>query len=71
MTTVLIGKHVDKYEQDARRGIRTLPVILGSELVAPAEPGADDRVLPDRRRAGAARMLGPGVLLVVFAIPRL
>jgi 1,4-dihydroxy-2-naphthoate octaprenyltransferase len=27
VTTVLIGKHVDKYEQDASRGIRTLPVI--------------------------------------------
>src|SRR6185436_5910444 len=32
VTTVLIGKHVDKYEQDGSRGIRTLPVILGREL---------------------------------------
>ena len=32
VTTVLIGKHVDKYEQDGARGIRTLPVILGREF---------------------------------------
>src|SRR5262244_4322805 len=29
VTTVLIGKHVDKYEQDSARGIHTLPVLLG------------------------------------------
>src|SRR2546425_5583445 len=29
VTTVLIGKHVDKYEQDRARGIHTLPVLLG------------------------------------------
>ena len=28
-TTVLIGKHVDKLDQDKARGIRTLPVLLG------------------------------------------
>ena len=31
VTTVLIGKHVDKYEQDRARGIHTLPVLLGRE----------------------------------------
>jgi 1,4-dihydroxy-2-naphthoate octaprenyltransferase len=31
VTTVLIGKHVDKLEADAAKGIRTLPVILGRE----------------------------------------
>jgi 1,4-dihydroxy-2-naphthoate octaprenyltransferase len=31
VTTVLIGKHVDKYEADSAKGIRTLPVILGKE----------------------------------------
>ena len=29
VTTVLFGKHIDKIEPDAERGIRTLPVILG------------------------------------------
>src|SRR5262245_43860524 len=31
VTTVLIGKHIDKYEQDGARGIHTLPVLLGRE----------------------------------------
>src|SRR5262249_23248520 len=31
VTTVLIGKHIDKFEQDSARGIHTLPVILGKE----------------------------------------
>jgi 1,4-dihydroxy-2-naphthoate octaprenyltransferase len=31
VATVLIGKHVDKLEADAAKGIRTLPVILGRE----------------------------------------
>lgn len=29
VTSVLIGKHIDKYEVDRAKGIRTLPVILG------------------------------------------
>jgi 1,4-dihydroxy-2-naphthoate octaprenyltransferase len=29
VSTVLIGKHVDKHDADAAKGIRTLPVILG------------------------------------------
>src|SRR5882724_10044647 len=29
VTTVLIGKHVDKLEHDRRKGIHTLPVLLG------------------------------------------
>ena len=28
---VLMGKHVDKFEADSAKGIRTLPVILGRE----------------------------------------
>ncbi len=31
VTSVLFGKHIDKYEDDKRKGIRTLPVILGEE----------------------------------------
>jgi 1,4-dihydroxy-2-naphthoate octaprenyltransferase len=31
VTTVLMGKHVDKLEADSEKGIRTLPVILGRE----------------------------------------
>jgi 1,4-dihydroxy-2-naphthoate octaprenyltransferase len=31
VTTVLIGKHCDKYEADSAKGIKTLPVLLGRE----------------------------------------
>lgn len=31
VTTVLLGKHVDKLEADAAKGIHTLPVLLGRE----------------------------------------
>ena len=31
VTTVLIGKHVDKFDADTAKGIHTLPVILGRE----------------------------------------
>ena len=31
VTAVLMGKHVDKFDADSQKGIRTLPVILGKE----------------------------------------
>ncbi|NRA07516.1 MAG: prenyltransferase [Myxococcales bacterium] len=31
VTCVLLGKHIDKFEADSAKGIRTLPVILGRE----------------------------------------
>ncbi len=31
VTTVLLGKHVDKFEADSGMAIRTLPVVLGRE----------------------------------------
>jgi 1,4-dihydroxy-2-naphthoate octaprenyltransferase len=31
VTTVLMGKHIDKLEWDAPKGIKTLPVVLGDE----------------------------------------
>ena len=71
VTTVLIGKHVDKYEQDGERGIHTLPVILGKELslrlnqVLMVSFYVIVAVLVTRG------ILGAGVLLVALAIPRL
>ena len=71
VTTVLIGKHVDKYEQDGSRGIRTLPVILGRDVSLRL-----NQVLMVAFYAIVALLvlrgtLGAGVLLVAFAIPRL
>jgi 1,4-dihydroxy-2-naphthoate octaprenyltransferase len=69
--TVLIGKHVDKYEVDAARGIRTLPVILGPDASL-----ALNRALMIGFYALVAglvllRATGPWTLLVFLSIPRL
>jgi len=69
--TVLIGKHIDKIEQDRAKGIRTLPVILGRDaalrlnrvLMAAFYPAVGVLVL--------SGVLGWGVLVVSAALPRL
>src|SRR6185503_4473418 len=71
VTTVLIGKHIDKYEQDSARGIHTLPVILGKTFSLRL-----NQVLMIAFYAIVATLvmggyLGVGVLLVAAAIPRL
>ena len=71
VTTVLIGKHVDKYEQDGERGIHTLPVILGREFSLTLNQVLMVAFYPIVALLVARGMLGPGVLLVAFAIPRL
>jgi 1,4-dihydroxy-2-naphthoate octaprenyltransferase len=71
VTTVLFGKHIDKIVADTKKGVRTLPVILGearARLVA--------RVLmvafyPIVVGAALVGWIGPWVALVVLGIPRL
>jgi 1,4-dihydroxy-2-naphthoate octaprenyltransferase len=71
VTTVLIGKHIDKYEQDSARGIHTLPVLLGKT----ASLRLNQALMIGFYVVVAALVLrgdlGWGVLLVAFAIPRL
>jgi len=71
VTTVLIGKHVDKYEQDGSRGIRTLPVILGREFSLRLNQLLMIAFYPIVAMLVLRGMLGAGVLLVALAIPRL
>ena len=72
VTTVLIGKHVDKYEQDSARGIHTLPVILGREASLRLNQALMIAFYPIVVGAGVrSARSAPGVLLVVFALPRL
>jgi 1,4-dihydroxy-2-naphthoate octaprenyltransferase len=71
VTTVLFGKHIDKIEADRKKGVRTMPVLLGerrARLVA--------RVLmvafyPIVIGAVLAGWIGPWVLLVLLGVPRL
>jgi 1,4-dihydroxy-2-naphthoate octaprenyltransferase len=71
VTSVLFGKHIDKIDADTKKGVRTLPVILGerrARLVA--------RVLmvsfyPIVIGAVLIGWIGPWVALVLLGLPRL
>jgi 1,4-dihydroxy-2-naphthoate octaprenyltransferase len=71
VTTVLIGKHVDKYEQDGARGIHTLPVLLGKDVSLRLNQGLMIAFYVVTAAMVLTGRLGPGVLLVAFALPRL
>jgi 1,4-dihydroxy-2-naphthoate octaprenyltransferase len=71
VTTVLIGKHIDKYEQDRARGIHTLPVILGQRFSLRLNQVLMAAFYAIVLGLVAGRFLGIGVLLVVLALPRL
>lgn len=67
----LIGKHVDKYDQDKAKGIHTLPVIIGEKTA---------RILAQALFIGfyalivalvALKWMGVWVLLVLVSTPRL
>jgi 1,4-dihydroxy-2-naphthoate octaprenyltransferase len=71
VTTVLFGKHIDKIEADRKKGVRTMPVLLGernARLVARALMIA---FYPIVLAAVAVGWIGPWVALVVLGIPRL
>ena len=71
VTTVLIGKHVDKYEQDKARGIHTLPVLLGRTTSLRLNQGLMIAFYPIVLALVLGGWVGMGVLLVVAALPRL
>jgi 1,4-dihydroxy-2-naphthoate octaprenyltransferase len=71
VTTVLIGKHVDKYEQDSARGIHTLPVLLGREASLRLNQALMIAFYPITALLVLTGSLGWGVLLVALALPRL
>jgi len=71
VTTVLIGKHIDKYEQDGARGIHTLPVLLGKERSLRLNQALMIAFYPIVALLVATGSLGWGVLLVAAALPRL
>src|SRR5438094_217442 len=56
VTTVLFGKHIDKIEADKRKGVRTMPVILGERRARLVVQGLMIAFLPDRPRRRARRL---------------
>jgi 1,4-dihydroxy-2-naphthoate octaprenyltransferase len=71
VATVLIGKHVDKYEQDRARGIHTLPVLLGRERSLRLNQALMFAFYPLVLGLVLTGTLGAGVLIVAGALPRL
>ncbi|TFH23616.1 MAG: prenyltransferase, partial [Myxococcales bacterium] len=71
VTAVLIGKHVDKLEADAAKGIRTLPVMLGREAALRLDRGLMVSFYILVAALVATGVLGVWTLLILLSIPRL
>jgi 1,4-dihydroxy-2-naphthoate octaprenyltransferase len=71
VTTVLFGKHIDKIVADTKKGVRTLPVILGERRARAVASFLMIAFYPIVLAAVAVGWIGPWVALVVLGIPRL
>lgn len=71
VTTVLIGKHLDKFEQDTAKGIHTLPVLLGYDLSMRLNQALMIAFYVVTLALVATHIVGLWVLLVIFSLPRL
>jgi 1,4-dihydroxy-2-naphthoate octaprenyltransferase len=71
VTAVLFGKHIDKIEPDGKLGIQTLPVILGEHTARRVNQVLMVAFYPIVALAVLVGWVGPWVLLVALAIPRL
>jgi 1,4-dihydroxy-2-naphthoate octaprenyltransferase len=71
VTTVLIGKHLDKFEQDTAKGIHTLPVLLGYDLSMRLNQALMIAFYVVTLALIATHIIGLWALLVIFSLPRL
>ncbi|TFH34996.1 MAG: prenyltransferase [Anaerolineales bacterium] len=71
VTTVLIGKHIDKREVDREKGIHTLPVLIGERPSLWLNQGLMVIYYLVTLLLVLSGTLGVWVLLVVLALPRL
>ncbi len=71
VTSVLFGKHIDKIEADTKLGVRTLPVILGEARARVVGSWLMILFYPLTVLFVAIGWIGPWVLLIALAIPRL
>ena len=71
VTTVLMGKHIDKITADTPMGIRTLPVILGERNARLLNSALMIAFYPIVLGAAAVGWIGPWVAIVVLGLPRL
>ena len=71
VTSVLFGKHIDKIEADKKKGVRTMPVLLGERNARITAQLLMIAFYPIVLFAAAVGWIGPWVALVVLGIPRL
>jgi 1,4-dihydroxy-2-naphthoate octaprenyltransferase len=71
VTTVLFGKHIDKIEADKKKGVRTLPVILGERRARDVARVLMIAFYPIVVGAALVGWIGPWVALVLIGLPRL
>lgn len=71
VTTVLFGKHIDKIEADRKKGVRTLPVILGERRARNVAQVLMAAFYPIVVAAAVVGWIGPWVALVLLGLPRL
>jgi 1,4-dihydroxy-2-naphthoate octaprenyltransferase len=71
VTSVLMGKHIDKVAGDGPMGIHTLPVIRGEPNARLANAALTVAFYPIVIGAAAGGWIGPWVALVVLGLPRL
>jgi len=69
-TTVLLGKHTDKLEEDKAKGIRTLPVIIGEKASRYSVIGLWILQYALVIYLVVTAQLGPAILLVLLSIPK-
>jgi 1,4-dihydroxy-2-naphthoate polyprenyltransferase len=71
VTTVLFGKHIDKIDADRKKGVRTLPVILGESRARQVARALMIAFYPIVVGAALVGWIGPWVALVLLGLPRL
>jgi 1,4-dihydroxy-2-naphthoate octaprenyltransferase len=71
VTTVLFGKHIDKIEADKKKGVRTMPVLLGEQRARLVAQALMIAFYPIVVGAALAGWIGPWVGLVLLGLPKL
>lgn len=71
VTSVLFGKHIDKIDADRKKGVRTMPVLLGERRARVVAQALMISFYPIVLLAAAIGWIGPWVALVVLGLPRL
>jgi 1,4-dihydroxy-2-naphthoate octaprenyltransferase len=70
-TTVLFGKHTDKLLEDKAKGVRTLPVVIGQKAARYSTIAFWILQYAFIIALVLTGRLGPAMLIVLFAIPKL